>query len=193
LIIIGGGASIRAFPTLWDDIKGRQVMSVNYAYKFMKSVPSYQASIDRLFWKKNSSDMDYLASQGCKLINRNREYTRTKKIQEACKDKLFTGRRNLSGMFALSYAVEYLKSDKIYLFGYDFGVVNGKTHFYDNIQHSGINKDRAYLDKDKKVLPEVEDFNYFRNYDISIVGDSNIKSFKIISYSEFKEKINKEE
>lgn len=185
LIIIGGGNSIRIFPNLWDDIKGMDVMTINYSYKHVKETPKYHTSIDNLFWKNNIFDMDVLEKKGCKLINRKRKYETTKEICQASKEKLFTGQRKLSGMFALSYATQHLNYDKIYLFGFDFGVVDDKTHYYDNIQHSGINKDRAYLDKDKQVLKCVYEFDYYKNYNISIVGKSNVVAFKQIDYKTF--------
>ena len=133
--------------------------------------------------------MDKLAEKGCIIINRNRELKSTKNIANANDDILFTGHRNLSGVFALSYATKYLNYDKIYLFGYDFGTIKGKTHFYNNIMHSGIGKDRAYLDREGKILPAIKDFDNFKGYNITIVGDSNIDSFEKITYKEFKRRI----
>lgn len=164
-------------------------MTVNWAYKFVKETPKYQASIDRVFWRNNARDMDKLASKGCKLINRNRELQITKDIQIADENRLFVSKRNLSGVFALSYAVHKLHCDNVYLFGYDFGPINGETHFYNNIEHSGIGKDRAYLNKDGSVLAEVNDFEYFKKFNISIVGESNIKILEHVSYKQFKKEI----
>lgn len=183
LIIIGGGNSIRAVPSLWEDARGIDVMTVNHAYRFVKETPKYQVSIDRKFWKENAGDMDALKNAGCKLVNRNREYTITKTF--TADDKLFCGARKLSGVFALSYATRKLNYDTIYLFGFDFGMVNGKTHFYDDIKHSGIGKYQAYLEDNGNLLSAVDDFNRFKNYCIYIVGESNIRTFPKITYDIF--------
>lgn len=180
LIIIGGGSSIRKFPSLWDDIIGCDVMVINYSYKFVKKPPKYLVSADRKFLKNNKLEIEKLSSSGVKIITR----TNVNASLFAGKPTI-TPPGKLSGIFALSYATQKLNYDKIYLFGYDFGPRNGKIHFYDNINHSGINKDGTYLDENKNIRKEVENFNIFKNYNITIVGDSNIKSFRKISYKHF--------
>ena len=182
LIIIGGGNSIRAFPGLWDDVIGHDVMTVNHAYRFAKELPKYQVSIDRKFWKENAGDMDMLEAAGCKLINRDRECPMSKAFRD---DVFFCGARKLSGVFALSYATRKLNYNTIYLFGFDFGVVAGKTHFYDSINHSGIGKGRAYMDEKGETLGAANDFDYFTQ-SIFTVGETNITAFKNINYSLFK-------
>lgn len=189
LIIIGGGSSIKDFPLLFDDIIGHDVMSINYTYKFLKEAPKYQVSIDAGFWNKNIPEMSALELAGCKLIQRNKENKKTKEVANASGDCFFTGKRNLSGVFALDYAIKKLNYDNVYLFGFDFGLINGQTHFYDNIDHSGIGKDRAYIDKNGKVLEAVNDFDYFKGGNIRIVGESNVMTFKKIKYKIFLEEI----
>lgn len=186
LIIIGGGNSITSFPTLFNDIVGHDVMTINYAYKFIKETPKYQISCDRLFWNNNIVEMSKLELYGCKLIQKDREFKTVKNAFNCDTNVLYTGKQKLSGVFALDYATQYLKYDKYFLFGYDFGFVDGKSHFY-NIDHSGNGKSGAYYDKEGNVLEAVNDFDYFKDYDIKIVGESNIKSFDKIKYKEFKE------
>lgn len=183
LIIIGGGNSIKSMPTLWDDIIGHDVMTINYAYKFVKETPKYQVSIDRMFWKNNKAEMDKLEACGCKLINRNREYVLVEKYEP--KGNMFRGQRKLSGVFALDYAIRKLNYEMIFLFGYDFGVVDGKTHFYDDPKHSGINKSGAYLNGNNNPLGAIHDFENFMSHKIIIVGKSNIHCFPRIDYSGF--------
>ena len=183
LIIVGGGSSIRSFPNLWIDLKGKDVMSVNYAYRFLKEPPKYQISMDKKFWKGNYVDMERLADAGCTIINRNNEMVITREFRS---DAFFCGQRRLSGIFAISYATKRLIDyRRIFLLGYDFGPIDGRTHFYDGINHSGVDKIRAYLDMQGNVLPALRDFDYFDKFDISIVGQSHIKSFPIITYGEF--------
>lgn len=188
LIIIGGGNSIRSFPTLWDDIVGHDVMAVNNAYRYTKEPPKYLVSIDRLFWKNNLEAVNKLEKAGTKLVNRNKEHVTVKEYHE--EGNLYCGSRKLSGMFALSYAHRVLKCEKIYLFGFDFGLIDGKTHFYDDVRHSGIGKDRAYLDEHGNVLDAVNDFLVYRDHDIFIIGESNINCFNKINYEVFKNDIN---
>jgi hypothetical protein len=187
LIIIGGGNSIKAFPNLWIDLKGAEVMAINHAYRFLVEPPKYQISMDRKFWKLNYVEMERLANLGCAMLNRNNEYEITKDFQP---DKFFCGQRRLSGIFALSYAtIRLTEYDEFFLFGFDFGPINGKTHFYTDIDHAGIDKISAYLDINGQVLPAINDFDRFKNYKISIVGESNIESFPKISYAEFLERL----
>jgi CRISPR/Cas system-associated protein Cas7 (RAMP superfamily) len=75
------------------------------------------------------------------------------------------------------------------LLGYDFGVVAGKTHFYDQPAHSGVGKARAYLDDRGNVLPAISDFDHFKDRPIFLVGESNIKSLPLISYRDFIKKL----
>jgi len=188
LIIIGGGNSIRKFPNLWLDLRGKDVMSVNYAYRFLLERPKYQASMDKRFWKNNYIEMERLANFGTTMINRNCELPTSKIWVE---DAFYCGSRRLSGVFALSYATQRLlpRYDGICLLGYDFGPIDGKTHFYDAPVHPGIGKDSSYLDAEKKILPAVDDFAHFEQNNIYLVGESNIKHFPQIEYSEFLKRI----
>ena len=185
LIIIGGGNSISYYqPYFWEDIIGKQTMSINYAYKFMLESPTYQISIDTKFWKTNKEDMNNLEKKGTILINRNREYVTTKKFHR--EGNLYSGSRTLSGVFALSYVTRKMYYEKIFLFGYDFGIIDGQTHFYNNIKHSGLGKARAYHDPNGQILEAVKDFDNFKEYPIYVIGKSHIESFPKISYEEFK-------
>ena len=118
-------------------------------------------------------------------INRNNEYVCVENYNQD--GNFFKGHRKLSGVFALDYAIRKLEHKRIFLFGYDFGVVNGKTHFYDEPRHGGIGKSKAYLDSDGNVLPAVKDFDNFKDCgkQIIIVGKSNIASFPKIEYAGF--------
>jgi hypothetical protein len=191
LVIVGGGASIKKYPTLFDDIVGHDVMSINYAYQFMKEIPKYQISLDRLFWTKNLKDMMYLKSKGCQLINSNAEYKGVKNHEATDDNTFFCGKQRLSGVFALDYACQCLPYDKIYLLGYDFGFTDGKSHFHD-IEHSGMGKASTYYDREMKILEAVNDFVYFLTYDndVFVVGDSNINALNKIKYEGFKHDIN---
>lgn len=188
LIIIGGGNSIRKFPNLWIDLKGCDVMSVNHAYHFLVEPPKYQISMDRKFWKNNYADMERLANAGTTIINRQNELEIAKKWTL---NTFFCGQRRLSGVFALSYALSRLNGiyDRFYLLGYDFGPVDGKTHFYDEPQHPGMGKESAYLDGEKKVLQAVDDFTFFEQKNIFVVGESNINAFPKLEYNEFLERL----
>ena len=188
LIIIGGGASIRKFANLWIDLKGQDVMSVNHAYRFLVEPPKYQISMDRKFWKQNYAEMERLANAGTTIINRHNELEIAKKWTL---DAFFCGQRRLSGVFALSYALSRLNGiyDRFFLLGYDFGPIDGKTHFYDAPQHPGLGKESAYLDDSKNVLPAVDDFVFFEKRNIFIVGESNINAFPKLEYNEFLERL----
>jgi hypothetical protein len=187
LIIIGGGNSIRKFSNLWIDLKGQDVMSVNHAFRFLVEPPKYQISMDRKFWKLNYAEIERLANAGTTIINRHNELEISKEWNE---EKYFCGARRLSGVFALSYATMRLKYDGIYLLGFDFGPQDNRTHFYDDPKHSGYGKASAYMDGSGVVLPAISDFDHFKGHNIFLVGESNIKSFPIITYSEFLEAIN---
>lgn len=185
LIIIGGGNSIRSFPTLFDDIVGHDVMTINYSYKFVKEPPKYQVSVDRLFWSKNVPEMTGLEIDGCYLVPMPQQQNITKKVSEATDDVFFVGQHKFSGFYGVNYATKKLKYDTIYLLGFDHGVVDGKTHFYDNIDHSGIGKTRAFVDCPGVTKNIIDDWDYLKDYNIKIVGDSKIKTFDKISYKSF--------
>jgi hypothetical protein len=187
IVIVGGGASIKAFePRIWDDLDGCMVMSVNHAYRFMRHPPLWQVSIDKKFWKQNEKEMDRLADAGCEMVNRDFSCTMSKEWRI---DRYYCGSRKLSGVFALSWTLRAIRPERVFLFGYDFGPVGGRTHFYDEPKHSGMGKERAYMEGGK-VLPAVQDFDNFKGMaEIYIVGPTNITSFPVIPYGGFLERI----
>lgn len=188
LIIIGGGSSIKEFPNLWDDIASHDVMSINYAYRFLKQPPKYQVSIDKLFLFNNADDMSKLSEAGTMIIGQQGSCVVDKTFNPD--GNLFCGKKKLSGIFALDYALRILKRTMIFLFGYDYGFIDGKSHFYDNIEHSGIKKSRAYYDAEGNI-DGVGDFDNFVGASVFIVGQSNIKCFPKIKYYQFTGMVNR--
>ena len=62
IVIIGGGASIREGISkgLWEKIKGKFVVGLNYSYRYF-SDPTFQSFADNDFYDKNSIDLAKLA------------------------------------------------------------------------------------------------------------------------------------
>jgi hypothetical protein len=189
IVIIGGGASVKAFiPRIWDDLKGLPVLSVNHAYRFLKEPPRWQVSADRKFWKNAAPDMDRLAAAGSVMVNRENELAVSRAWKEG---EYFAGGRKLSGVFALDWALKSLAPERVFLFGYDFGPIDGKTHFYDEPLHSGVGKERAYIGPDGLPFPAVNDFERFkgRGAEIYVIGPTNITAFHVLTYGGFLDRI----
>lgn len=201
--IIGGGSSVREGidKGLWDKIKGKDIWSLNYAFKFMPYLPTRQLWVDIKFFKDNIDDLQKLQESGVFLfttehkdysghreLNRFKEYCKTRertghKGRETFKSTyapphLFVGKMGLSGTFSLSLAIaeEY---DRIWLLGYDFGnnsKENKTTHWYQGqapVKSTGVGNPSIYRDKNDKVKSEeVEDYQVFKKDPVQIINVS---------------------
>lgn len=212
VIIIGGGTSIKEGISLglWENIKDKEIWSLNYAYKTMPYLPKRELWIDISFFTNNTKDLQELNSKGvelhCKehgkysLIPEIKKYTTTRLPIEA-NNKIFVGRMGLSGFFGLSLAIKE-KYDTIYLLGYDFGLIEGetKTHYYQNdiqVISSGVGRPELYRAENNinLIKPEIVDFELYlkessKIYNVSL--KSNINYFEKIDYITFFQKIKNE-
>lgn len=216
-ILVGGGFSIKEGieKGLWDKIKGQDIWSLNYAYKFLPYLPNRQLWMDTTFFKNNIKDLQSLAEQKVALYTK---YHPTYK-EDMYKDKIITyeitrdwdkrynatvdndaifialyvGQLGLVGTFALSLACEE-KYDIIYLLGYDFGAKSNtdlNTHFYvdddKDIISSGLRNPNAYYEN-TSIKASVLNYNEYNSYKSKIYNvslDSNISAFQRIGYDEF--------
>lgn len=204
-IIIGGGSSVKEGLTLdlWNQIKGQDIWSVNFAFMTMPYFPSKEIWVDKTFFTNNIDKLQELSVNGVDCIAKEHGvYNEIKAIKQvACtrdeyntdiKKPLFIGSSGLSGVFALSYAISQ-GYDTIYLLGYDFGtksLSDNKTHYYlDTIAVSshGLHCPEVYLD-DNGPKKEVREFDYFLKENCKIYNvspQSNIQSFDKIDYPTF--------
>ncbi len=212
-ILVGGGYSVKEGIELglWDKIKGQEIWSLNYAYKFIPYLPSRQLWVDLSFFKNNINDLQKLQEQGVSLYTKDHplykekmyrdkitSYELTRKWKEHT-DKIYVGSSlGLVGNYALSLAFKE-KYDIIYLLGYDFGTkasTDLNTHFYvdvaeeNNIKSSGLKRPGVYYQDGKNSIKnDVLDFDNYKTiygskvYNVSM--DSNLHSFEKISYQEF--------
>lgn len=209
VIILGGGKSIlEGIETgLWNNIKDKEVWSLNFAYKMMPFIPTREVWVDTTFWKNNISELEMLSKKGTKchckkndrynFINDIIQHEITRKVEE--KDtRLFIGAMGLCGMFALSLAISE-KFERIFLLGYDWGttkISDTHTHFYQGqsgIEYSsrGVGRPEVYLSNTSNPKKDVNEFDIYKDhkeiYNVSM--NSHIVSFPKITYQEFYDKI----
>lgn len=207
-IIIGGGYSVKEGieKGLFNKIKGKNVISINYAYKVMPFIPAIELWSDLSFFENNMQDILNLYNRGCQLYckanSRYKIYSKVlNKIQlnqllptteKKYKENLyFVGNNSLSGFLALSLAVK--NYDRIYLLGYDWGGHPKNktfTHFYQNdinVISTGIGKPKIY-EINNQPVKAINGFNYYLQfhkqiYNVSLT--SRIKDFIKITYEDF--------
>lgn len=206
IVIIGGGSSIKEGikKGLWDKLKNRFVIGLNYSYNFFDN--TILCYVDDKFYEKESKKEKF---QSFPLIigKEHRELkllsnTITLKANDAkyYRDvKLGCYKSGLVGLFALSLGIYLLDEGEIFLLGYDYGAI-GKakdrralTHFYQGqINHRGIGKTNYFhtigrADRDFGVFA---DEKKVKIYNVSF--QSNITTFPKISYDEFFTRLRKE-
>ncbi len=205
IVIIGGGASITPqLPQLWDKIKNEEVWSINFAFLTFSFLPSREIWMDLSFFKNNIESLQKLYIQGGSChAKKNSKYALIPEINlhETTRNpnekdkKLYVGRMGLSGFFALSLAIKE-NPNNIFLLGYDFKSINGKTHYYQDthkVQSSGVGHPEIYV-KDGKPKDEVRDWENFLGSNIPIYNvslESAIECFPKISYEEMFSKLEK--
>lgn len=208
VIIIGGGPSVKEGIELglWEQIKGKEVWSLNYAYKTMPHLPAREIWMDKRFFKDNRDDLERLSNQGVQLHARFfdlyvalpiKTYEITRDEKEF--DKAFyVSTLGQVGPLALSIAIKE-GYDIIYLLGYDFGTTSPTdkfTHYYQDthkVISSGIGVPEIYLLPSGKPVGKIKSFKIFseRHHNILNVSlKSNLPYFPKISWEEFFNKIN---
>jgi len=205
-ILMGGGASVKEGIDLglWEQIKDKEVWSINFAFMTMPFLPKRELWIDFSFFRNNIDRLQLLYLQGVPCYARkHNKYAYITEINQLditrdpkeIDKKIFSGRMGLSGIFALSLAVKE-QYEVIYLLGYDFGsITNDKnTHYYQdklNVMSSGFGKPELYKENNN-IKKEIEDFMLFIKPNIKIINvspKSNIPYFEKIDYTTFFERI----
>lgn len=215
VIILAGGWSVKEGldQGLWDKIKGNQIWSLNFAFKFMPYLPSRQLWVDITFFRNVIKELQTLHERGVPLYCKENdiEYCNLKMINQSkvfrektkpVADQFFIGQMGLVGFFALSLAIK--EFDTVYLLGYDFGSPNQddkNTHWYQDlamnefsepIKSNGIKNPLVYLERNNAPKPMIRDFEYYQQFPNKIYNVSsrtNVTTFPIISYDEFFNKI----
>jgi hypothetical protein len=218
LIIVAGGNSVKEGIEhgLWEQIKGQEIWSINYAYRTMPYLPKREIWVDIEFYKANTESLQKLYEQGVEIhCKQHMGYAGIKEFitQYGCtretklyfgkeaiqKNTIYYGRMGMSGMFGLSLAIAE-GYDEIYLLGYDFGnnsISNKFTHYYQfdlKVYSTGVMHPEVYRSENNEVKIEVEDYKVYLNesdvkiWNVSI--DSNITYFDKITYEHMFERIN---
>lgn len=205
LFIIGSGFSLKEGidKGLWDKLKGKFTIGINYSYNYFNA--TLLTCCDKDFYEKESKKEQF---QNLSLIigKQHKDFAYSSNaISLKCNDKEYTKnlkkgvwKSNLSGVFTLSLGVFLIDKGTIFLLGYDGG---GKkrdekgrflTHFYQNqgIEHRGIGKIGYYnipgrADKDFRVY-KGQDMPKILNVSLN----SAIGVFPKISYDEFFKQLN---
>ena len=218
VIIVGGGKSIREEwlnNGLFDNLKGQEVWSLNYAFMTMPYLPTKQLWVDRYFYEVEGKHIRELHEKGVPLISQRtgiipfpemirkveKFYNKTTIYQDQLdiEDAIFTGQFSLGGLFALGVAVKE-KVDRIFLLGYDWGnedVNNKDTHYYDGyIKHHSKGAGHPDLYKhinSNEPISKVHDFQVYENYKEAEIYNvslkSNIPYLPKISYQEMYKKL----
>ena len=202
LIIIGGGTSMKEGLSkgLWDKLKDRFTLGINYSFHYFKS--TLQTYVDLDFYSNEWDDLENLpliVGKYHKLIEKE---IIGKTIMLNINPKTYvrdlsTGvyKSSLCGLFSLSLGIHLLDKGEIFLLGFDHNSSSdggkdkeGKllTHFYQGkIKHRGIGKVNYYkakgrADRDFGVYSEEKKIKI---YNVSI--DSKINTFPKISYDKF--------
>jgi len=205
-ILLGSGTSVKEGieSGLWEKIKNENVWSLNWAYKTIPFLPKAELWIDIGFFTKTMTELNNLWKKGVpcytkehpkyKNIPEIHSFTTTR-LKEQYNEKIYIGSNGLTGFFALSLACKE-KYDKIYLLGYDFGVVNQYnkdgtknkfTHYYQNkinVPSGGIGHPELYTTKDAKIT----DFEIYLKEPCKIYNvspQSHITCFDRIDYITF--------
>ena len=214
-IIIGGGNSVREGISLglFDKIKSKEIWSVNFAFLTFPEglLPNRELWIDMSFFRNNINKLQelYLKSVPCYAKKHNKydkipeiiTYETTRDPNERNK-KIFIGRMGLSGIFALSLAIQE-NYNRIFLLGFDWGNSDNSknTHYYQHelkVESSGFGRPELYI-QNGKPKNEIEDFLIFQKeaeiknikiYNVSIL--SNILCFPKLSWEEFFNRIQNE-
>ena len=216
-ILVGGGYSINDGLTkgLWEKIQGKDIWSLNHAFRTLPYLPTRQVWVDIFFFNHSVILLEDMANKGVKMYaKRHQRYAALPNItqfwtsrnktdyhgKEAFKHNLiYFGRMGLVGLFATSLAIAD-GYNQIYWCGFDFGTRNmndTKTHYYQekiNVLSGGIGKPEIYLKPDNSVREEVEDFSVFlkeedvKIYNVSI--NSNIPYYEKIDWETFFNKLN---
>lgn len=181
IIIIGGGASIKEgiSKDLWDKIKDKFVVGLNYSFHHFKN-PTFQCFVDNTFYNENYDKISYLPliigskKQVKKILSNTILIPAISKYYRDIKHGIY--KNSLVGIYALSLAIYLAKSgDEIFLLGMDYGEARKSdftkfakspqelnelmirdnknrplTHYYQGeIIHRGISKINYYNAKDR--------------------------------------------
>jgi len=218
IIIIGAGYSVKEGIELglWNKIKGKDILTINFCYRFLPFLPTGIIWGDDSVWIKCEDSLSVLSNYGVKLYSRKCEkynkYPFIKQIRVEDEghnilpftddkglelNSIYMGRCGFTGLMALSLACA-LKYDIIYLLGYDFGIIDYKennTHWYreldDKINCGAYGIKSVYFDGDKP-RHEISDFNVYKTSKAKIYNFSplsNIEVFEKLSYNQFFNKI----
>ena len=205
LIIIGGGFSLKEGidKGLWDKLKNKWTIGLNYSFKFFDS--TLLSYVDKEFYKEEYEKLKHLSliiGKEQDVITKlpNTIALKTNDAKYFRDVRLGCYKSNLCGIFALSLAIYLLDEGEIYLLGYDYGATKKDkdkkflTHFYQGqIKHRGIGKVNYFHTTGRAD----KDFGVYQNeskvhiYNVSL--NSDIKTFPKLSYAGFFEKLDNQQ
>jgi hypothetical protein len=211
VIIIGSGASINEIikdPGLVERINSSFTIGINYSHLYFEN--NLNVCLDERFLDENLEDV---SEKGMWLTTEERTQKlpenvirmkthRSLDIQNDLQNGLFIGASGcLSGVFALSIAVNFFHDCDIFLLGFDFGTISnakdkeGKeiTHHYQGeLAHIGVGRTDYYRDrnKEKYTFEQFGGINNHRIYNVS--PNSNLETFQKIDVDQFKKMLDGE-
>jgi len=209
IIIIGGGVSLKQGieQGLWEKLKGKFTIGLNYSYNFFDSTILCYVDGSGQFYEEESKKEKF---QNLPLIIGKKPgqvkvlpNTIILKMSDNkyCRDvRLGCYKSSLVGLFALSLAIYLLDEGEIYLLGFDYGAYGkdkqnrGLTHFYQGeIEHRGIGKTNYYDSKSRvdRDFGVYKDEKKVKIYNVSVI--SKINTFTKMGYLRFFEDLDKQE
>ena len=208
LVIIGGGNSLETpvAEGLWDKLKGKYTLGINYNYYHFNS--TCLLGTDDEFYNAEVKALESLPlivfgfDKEVKKYHPNTIVLRTRHnyLDRDLSKGIYCSR--LTGMFALTLGINLLDVGEIFLLGYDFGGNKNKivdkqyaTHYYKGIKHRGIGH-CGYYDTTCRIKSDFEPYLIEKKVKIyNVIGEPESKTptFEKINYDTFYNKLNKEE
>ncbi len=215
LVIIGAGDSLK-IPVangLWNKLKGRYTIGLNYNYQHFNN--TCLMGVDDEFYNAKVKTLEPLPlivfgfDKEIKKYHPNTIVLRTRHnyLGRDLSKGIYCSR--LTGMFALTLGINLLDVGEIFLLGYDFGwnpnkIINKQyaTHYYQGdvepdstkvYDHRGIGH-CSYYDTTCRIKTDFEPYlieNKVKIYNVIGEPESKTPTFEKISYDTFYNKLNK--
>jgi len=186
-IIIGGGSSLKDFD--FTQLKGKNVIGCNSAYKLGGDIVNICLSGDASWWEINKHELKNFTGRvvtcAPTLLPINLDWLlQMERVRDGLHEGKTLGWNYSTGAAAVNLAVS-LGAIDIYLLGFDMAVVDGKSHWH-NYYLKRFNKEaivrfiRGFhtLENSLKRLPHVKVYNVTD-------GSSNLPVFNRITFAEF--------
>ena len=186
--IIGGGSSLHHFD--WNLLKSENTIGCNDAYKLGEEICKVCIFGDYSWWQHHKDRLSeykgVVVTNACGLASEKPSWVNYFERQPTGLFRNSLGWNGNTGASALNLAL-ILGAKRIYLLGFDMGIIKGKTNWHDEIIHKSAVLPSSYdmfLDRWKHVVKDLE--NKFPNREvINVNDDSRLYGIPTISTKTF--------